>query len=369
MRAALTSEPGGPTEIVGDVDLADPGPGQVRVAIHHCGLCHSDVTVMSGATPSPVPCVTGHEASGVVTELGPGVTRLAVGDRVLLTPVPPCNSCYHCLRGEHSLCVNCESIASGTFVDGTTGLSRKGELVYRGVGMGAFADEVLSLETGAIKVPDDVDLAEVAVIGCAVQTGVGSVLNIAKVEEGATVLVMGLGGIGMSVVQGARLAGASRIIVSDPVASRRDLSQGFGATDAIDPTQTDVIEAVMKTTGGIGADHAFEAVGAQSLIETGFNAIRNGGSLTLIGFAPLDHTLAGILPAMLMFSQKRLLGSVLGGVNSLRDIPRYIDLHRAGRLDLAGLVTSHRPLEELDLAVGDMDAGRGIRTVFDLVGA
>lgn len=367
MRAALTTPPDRPVEIVHDIEIDEPGAGQIRVAVHHCGLCHSDVSIMNGSAPSPGPTVTGHEAAGVVSEVGPGVTRVAVGDRVLLTPVPPCNACPFCLAGEHSLCVNCESIATGAFTDGSTGLRRSGEQVYRGLGLGAFADEVICLAEAAVPVPDDLDLADVAVVGCAVQTGVGSVINIARVQPGENVLVMGLGGVGMSIVQGARLAGAARIIVSDPVSERRDMAQRFGATDAIDPTSADVIAEVRALTGGIGTEHAFDAAGSAALIQTGFESVRNGGTVVLVGYAPLDQDLGGILPALLMYSQKRLVGSVLGGVNSHRDIPRLLELYRHGQLDLTSLVTRRRPLDDLGAAVDDLEAARGVRTILDLI--
>src|SRR5580692_11186860 len=288
MRAALLEESGKPLVIVDDIDIADPGIGEVIVRVSHCGLCHSDVSQIDATYQPRVPVIVGHEAAGVVEAVGPGVTRVSPGDTVMLTPCPPCGHCYWCVRGEHSICVNSSSIGAATFPDGGTRLSRRNEVVYRGVGMAAFAEFVIIQETGAIPIPADTPLDIACVIGCAVQTGVGAVINTARVEEGATVLVMGLGGIGISIVQGARLAGASRIIVSDPVAARRDAAAKFGATDAVDPTQCDVREEVMRLTG-VGVDYAFDAAGRAALVETGLWATRNGGLTVIVGAAPSEE--------------------------------------------------------------------------------
>jgi Zn-dependent alcohol dehydrogenase len=268
------------------------------------------------------------------------------------------------VRGEHSICVNASAIASNTFPDGATRLSRQGEIVYRGVGLGAFAEHVLIQEAGAIPLADDVPLEIVCVIGCAVQTGVGAVLNTAQVEEGATVLVMGLGGVGMSIVQGARLAGASKIIVSDPVSGRRDAAAKFGATDAIDPTSQDVSAEVLRITG-VGADYAFDAVGRAALVETGLWATRSGGTTVVVGAAPLEETVT-FLPVLLTMTQKKIVGSLLGDSNAPYELPRLVSLWRAGRLDLEGMITARRPLAQINEAIADLKAGHGIRTVLEI---
>ena len=222
MRAALLEASEKPLAIVDDVDIEDPRAGEVRVRVSHCGVCHSDLSLVNGTFPFVAPTVLGHEAAGVVDAIGAGVTSVVPGDKVVLTPIPVCNACYWCARGEYGCCVNAVSISTGTFIDGRTPLSRQGLPVLRGVGLGGFAEYVITTETGAIKVDPDTPLDVACVIGCAVQTGVGAVLNTAKVEPGATVLVLGLGGIGLSVVQGARAAGAAQIIASDPLGWRRD---------------------------------------------------------------------------------------------------------------------------------------------------
>jgi Zn-dependent alcohol dehydrogenase len=349
-----------------DIEIIAPRAGEVRVRVRHCGLCHSDYSIASGAFPVGEPIILGHEASGVVDAVGPGVTSLAPGDPVILTPLPPCGSCYHCLRGQHALCANGMSLATMALPDGETGLSRNGQRILRGVGVGAFAEYAVTPAAGAIRVDADVPLDIVCVIGCAMQTGVGAVLNTARVEPGATVLVLGLGGIGLAVVQGARIAGATCIIASDPVPARREAAIAFGAHHAVDPLAQDLGADVMRLTGGIGVDYAFEAAGKAALIETGIALTRSGGTTVCVGAPPLEESVS--IPNVVVFAslEKKLCGCLLGSCNSPRDIPRLVALWRAGHLDLAGMITHRRPLEEINEGFADMAAGRGIRTVIDL---
>jgi len=219
------------------------------------------------------------------------------------------------------------------------------------------------VRSGSPPTPHPLDVA--CVIGCAVQTGVGAVLNTAHVEPGATVLVLGLGGIGLSIVQGARVAGAARIIASDPVPARREAARRFGATDLLDPAADDVAWRAMELTG-VGVDYAFDAVGRASLVQTALAACRNGGTALAVGAAPIDEVISIAPAALFTLSEKKLLGCALGSCNSVRDIPRLVALWQAGRLDLEGLVTARRPLAEINEAMADLRAGRGIRTVLTL---
>jgi Zn-dependent alcohol dehydrogenase len=341
MRAALLEAPNERLVVVDDVEIRAPHVGEVRVAVKHSGLCHSDLSIIDGSFPSGLPIILGHEAAGVVDAVGPGVEHLTPGDRVVLTPCPPCGNCYWCVRNEHSLCVNTTSIMTNALPDGTTGLSRDGAPVYRGLGVGAFAEYVITPSSGAIKVPDDVPLDVACVIGCAVQTGVG-------------------------VVQGARLAGASKIVVSDPVAERRESAKKFGATHLIDPTEVEDVAAKAVELTGVGVDFAFEAAGVGKLIDVGIAATRNGGTTVMVGAPPMTD-LVTFLPALMVFQQKKISGCTLGSCNSLHEVPRMIDLYQAGRLDLEGLITNRRPIEEINEAVEDLVASRGIRTVLSLV--
>ncbi len=364
MRAALLASPATPL-VMTDIDCADPGPGQVRVRVTHCGLCHSDLTMID-ATESLTPIILGHEAAGIVDAVGPGVDTLAEGDHVMLSPFGPCGVCYWCVRGEMTLCASAASMFMGTMPDGSVPFSHQGRPVYRGLGVAGFGELTVVAASAAVRIDPDVPLEVAAVIGCAIQTGVGAVLNTARVEEGATVLVMGLGGVGMSVVQGARLAGASRVFASDPVADRRHASVAFGATDLLDPTTTDVVAHVQEATGGIGADYAFDAAGAGPLVEAGLAATRNGGTTVMVGAPALEHTVTINPAVMYLTGGKKLLGCLYGDCNSQREVPRLLALWQTGRLDLEPMITARRPIDEINAALDDLRASIGIRTVFDL---
>lgn len=366
MRAALIEPSASRLEVVSDIDIEDPRAGEVLVRVSHCGVCHSDLSLVDGTFPIMAPTVLGHEAAGVVEAVGPDVDELAVGDKVVLSPIAACNACYWCVRGEYGCCVNNAAIMSGVLSDGRTPLSRNGAPVLRGVGLAGFAEFVITPVSGAIKVPDDTPLEIVCVIGCAVQTGVGAVLNTARVPEGATVLVVGAGGIGISIVQGARIAGATRIVVSDPVGERRENAMRFGATDVIDPTAEDVVGRVQALTGGIGIDNAFDAVGSTVAINTCVESTRNGGTTVLVGAGNLEQTLTVAPPVLMTVNERKIMGSCLGGSNGRRDIPRLIGLWRAGRLDLEGMITARRPLDEINEAMADLTASVGLRTVLTI---
>ncbi|MCX7620240.1 MAG: Zn-dependent alcohol dehydrogenase [Acidimicrobiales bacterium] len=331
-----------------------------------CGVCHSDLSLIDGAFPAFTPMILGHEAAGIVEEVGAGVRSLQPGDRVILSPCPSCGSCYWCQRAEWSICESSRSLMTATHPDGGTRLSRNGEIVYRGTGMGAFAESVVVAEAGAIQVPDDVPLEIACVIGCSVQTGVGAVLNTAAVEHGATVLIMGLGGVGLSAVQGAVVAGAARIIASDPVKARRDLASRFGATDLVDPHTTDVVVAAMEATGGIGVDYAFDAAGRVELVQQAIDATRIGGTTVMVGVPPLGEELTYSSATLFTAMEKKLLGCLLGSSNSRRDVPMLLSLWRQGRLDLDGMITSRRSLDDINAALDDLRSARGIRTVISV---
>jgi S-(hydroxymethyl)glutathione dehydrogenase / alcohol dehydrogenase len=364
MRAAVLEADG--KLAVGEVDIEDPRPGEVLVRVTDCGVCHSDLSSLDGSFPAATPTVLGHEAAGIVEAVGPGVTRLRAGDKAVLTPLPPCGRCYFCTRGQPTLCAEYSSaLFTSTRPDGTSPLSRDGELVYRGLGMGGWAEYVVLPQDGVVKVDDDVDLADACVIGCAVQTGVGAVLQTAHVEEGATVLVLGAGGIGIAVIQGARLAGASIVVAVDPVAARREAALRFGATHAIDPTDTDVTAFCMDLTG-VGMDYCFEAAGQAALLEQGIASSRPGGTTVGVGAAPIDQGISIPMVAGFTATEKRLIGCLLGSVHAHRDIPRLLALAKAGRLDLGGMITDRYPLDDVTAAVDNLQQRRGIRTALTI---
>jgi Zn-dependent alcohol dehydrogenase len=366
MRAAILEQANQPLKVYDDVEIIEPRVGEVRVNVKYCGLCHSDLGFVDGKMPLGGQIILGHEASGIVESIGPGVTNLEPGDHVILTPAPPCGKCYYCQRHEHSLCVDAMGIMTNALADGTTGLSRQNETVLRGCGVGGLAEYVITTATGAIKIDKDIPLDVVCVIGCALQTGVGAVLNTAKVEQGATVVIMGLGGVGMATVQGARIAGATTIIVSDPVAERREAAKAFGATHTIDPTTEDLAALCMELTGGIGMDYAFETAGKAVLIEQGINLTRMGGTTVCVGSPALEEGIS--IPHVVLFTatEKKLCGCLLGSSNSLYEIPRLIRLWKQGLLELDAMVTSRRPLSEINEGFDDLANSRGIRTVIEI---
>jgi Zn-dependent alcohol dehydrogenase len=361
MRAAVLTEGRSPLELLDDIEVAGPLAGQVLVDVAHCGICHSDLTIIENGY-EPFPVILGHEASGVVAAVGPGVTAVAPGDHVVLVAIAPCGRCYWCVRDKPTSCEKAMTFMSGTLPDGSTALSRGGKPVYRGLGVGGFAEQVLTTESGVVRIDPEVPLDLASIIGCAIQTGVGAVLNTAAVEEGATVLVMGLGGVGLSVVQGARIAGASRIIASDPLPDRRQLALSFGATDVIDPGADDVVAASLELTG-VGVDYAFDAAGSARLLEAGFLATCSGGTTVSVGAPDATEVLENLPAILFAITEKRLVGCLYGGGNPHWQIPRLVSLWRRGLLDLEGMITSRRPLEEINGGFDDLRAGRGLRTI------
>lgn len=361
MRAAVTEGPG--TVVVhDDIEIEDPRDDEVKVKVTHCGICHSDLSMIDGGV---APAIMGHEAAGIVEAVGSAVQTCAVGDKVLLTPLAPCGMCYWCVRSQPTLCKDAQMFTAGTRPDGTTPFSRNGEPVQRGLGVGGFAEYTVVTQNGVARLDPDLPLEVACVVGCAVQTGAGAVLNSAEVEVGATVLVTGLGGIGQSVVQGAVLAGASKIIVSDPVEARRESATGFGATHVVDPTNTNLQELIMDETDGIGVDYAFEAAGVAALTEDCMNATRIGGTTVIVG---ADATLATvpIMPVMMATHGKRIVGSLLGDCHSQHDIGMFMSLWQAGRLDLEGLITHRFTLDDINDGFENLRSHNGIRTVIEI---
>jgi Zn-dependent alcohol dehydrogenase len=360
VRAAVLEADG--SLAVSRIEVEEPREHEVLVRVTDCGVCHSDLSLIDGDLPTERPVVLGHEAAGVVEAVGPGVTAVRVGDPVVITPLPSCGRCALCLRGNPTLClVHSSGLYTATRDDGTTPLGRDGAPVLRGLGVGGWSERVVVPAIAVVKVGDDTDLAEACVIGCAVQTGVGAVINTAGVEPGATVAVLGAGGIGIACVQGARIAGAAVIVAVDPVAERREAALSFGATHAVDPADTDVASACLELTG-IGVDYAFEAAGVAALIEQGLAITRPGGTTVCVGAPPADQGISIPMAVGFMFAEKRLVGSLLGSMHAHRDIPRLLALARAGRLELGRMVTDRYALDDIAGAVDNLRQRRGIRT-------
>lgn len=338
-----------------DVEAVGPGPGQVRIRVRAAGVCHSDLSARTGALPQPVPAILGHEAAGDVVAVGDGVTGLAVGDRVIANWLPPCGSCPSCLRGEPYLCmahVIAAYLEPRFLVGGTPAFGM--------AGCGAFAEEMVVPQEGAVKIANDVPYEVAALVGCGVMTGVGSVINTARVEPGATVAVIGCGGVGIAAIQGARLSGASVIVGVDTVESKHDAARRFGATHACHPDQVGELSA--QLTGGEGFDYAFEVVGIPQTIRAAWTAARRGGTVVVVGAGRADQQVE-FTPFELLFDGKKMLASLYGSADVRRDYARLLGLWRAGRLDLEGMITHRLKLEDLDDALGALGRGDVIRQV------
>jgi len=366
VKAAIMTAVDAPL-VVDDVELEGPRAGEVAVDIHHCGVCHSDVHYMDGALRTGLPVILGHEAAGVVAEIGPDVVDLRPGDKVVLTMAPSCGRCYWCVRDERSLCQRFAGMVGGAYPDGSTRLSWKGEPVRRGLVLSAFAERTVVPVEAVVRIPDDMPTEIAAVVGCAVQTGVGAVLNTARVPAGASVVVSGLGAVGLSIVQAAVIAGATTIIAADLNPDRRESATRLGASAVVDPGAERLDQVVKGLTEGRGADYGFDAVGRGDVVETLLKATRNGGTTVMVGIPSTEDTVK-VRALVHAFYEKKLMGCLLGSANAHRDLPRILDLWRAGRLDLAGMVTAKRPLDEINEAVEDLRRGAGVRTVLEMAG-
>ncbi|MFE5483829.1 zinc-binding dehydrogenase [Streptomyces sp. NPDC056527] len=362
VRAAVFTRPGAPIEIT-DVQLAAPGPGEVEVAVTAAGVCHSDLHVLKGEWEVPAPVVLGHEGSGVVTALGEGVTGLEIGDHVVLSWVPSCGACRQCRLGRPWQCEPVASViaSDGVLFDGTSRWSRDGGTVHHYLGVSSFAERVVVPASGAVRIRPDAPLDVVALVGCAVATGVGAVRNTAAVEEGATVAVIGCGGVGLSCVQGARLAGASRIVAVDIDTAKLDAARHLGATDTVDSSQVDAVHA-LKAAVPEGLDYVFDAIGKIATTEQAIAALGQGGAAVIVGLPPTGST-ARFDPLALAEANQRVLGSNYGSVDPQRDIPRLVDLYMDGLLDLDSMISARRPLDEVQAALDDLAAGRALRTL------
>jgi S-(hydroxymethyl)glutathione dehydrogenase / alcohol dehydrogenase len=362
MKAAILRDATHPVEVV-DVELLPPRPGEVEVAIAGAGVCHSDLHVVRAEWDRQLPVVLGHEGSGVVTQLGDGVDTLEVGDHVVLSWVPHCGTCRFCLAGRYAQCIKSSEIvgAKGTLFDGTTRLRLDGQVCHHYLGVSSFAEKAVVPATGAVRIRKDAPLDLVSLVGCAVATGVGAVRNTASVPVGATVAVIGCGGVGLSCIQGARLAGASRIIAVDLNPNKLPLAKRLGATDVVDASQTDPL-ATLKDLVPDGLDFAFDAIGVIKTTEQAIEAIGRGGAAVIVGLPPNGER-ASFDPLILAEADQRILGSNYGSSVPHRDIPMLVDLVMSGELDLESMVSAHRPLDEAREALDDLGRGTALRQI------
>ena len=363
-RAAVLTALGGPLTVRDDVEVQSPREGEVRVAVVASGVCHSDLSMRDGILPIPLPAVLGHEGAGVVERVGPGVEGLAPGDHVVISWVPQCGGCFYCARGQPHLCQHADAVLiTGGLLDGTPRLRLDGSELFQMQGTGTFSEVTVVPAWSLVKVPPDLDLTVAALLGCAVLTGVGAALNTADIATGATVVVVGCGGVGLNVVQGAHIAGAGEIVAVDVHRTKLAMAERMGATTTVDASAGDPVAAVRDLTDQRGADVAFDTAGLATTIHQTIDMTRRGGQAVLVGIPPLDVMIT--LPAMIgvILAERRITGCWAGSSDIRRDIPRLVELYRRGELLLDDLVTRRIALDEVDGAFAAMVAGEVARSV------
>lgn len=356
MKAALLRELNTPLSVE-EVDLEGPRSGEIRVEVAGAGACHSDYhTVVGRNPPDALPTILGHEGAGVITDVGPGVADFAPGDHVVFSLTAQCGRCRSCTLGRTHLCENVW--ATPYMRDGTNRFSQDGVAIAHRYA--AFSEATTIPAEFAVRIRKDMPLDRAAILGCAVTTGVGAVVNRADVEAGSLVAVFGCGGVGLNVVQGAALAAASVIVAVDTVPMKLDMAQALGATHTVDAGRADPVAQIRDITGG-GADYAFEVIGSPPVIRQAFESLRPGGTVVAVGVPPKDAEIT--VPAMQLFKDRGLLGSFYASGRPRVDFHWLIDLYLDGRLKLDELITRYRPLEEVNEAFDDMNSGAAARTV------
>jgi S-(hydroxymethyl)glutathione dehydrogenase / alcohol dehydrogenase len=355
-RAAVCRAFGAPLTIE-TVELAKPGPGEAMIKIAACAICHSDIFFIDGAWGGELPAVYGHEAAGVVEAVGPGVTRLKVGDHVVATLIRNCGFCPACAEGAP---VFCEAVFP---LDRQTPLhDSAGKPIVHGLRTGAFAEHIVVDASQAIVIPNDVKLASASLIACGVLTGMGAVINTANVKAGSSVVVIGCGGVGLNSIQGARLAGAAPIIAIDIEAGKLDAARTFGATSTINARTEDVAARVAALTAGRKADYVFITVGVKGAAEQGVSLMKRNGATVLVGMPPSGVS-ATIDPSWLAAAGQRILGSKMGSARPLIDVPKIVALYQDGRLKLDELISGRYPLDKINEAIASSRSGAALRNV------
>jgi len=346
-----------------ELELKPPGPGEILVRMGAAGLCHSDLSVINGDRPRPTPMALGHEAAGVVEQVGPGVSDLEPGDHVVLVFMPSCGECLPCAEGRPALCEKgVVANTAGTLLSGERRLfSGDGSPVYHHMGCSAFAERAVVSRRSAVKVPNDLSLEKAALFGCAVLTGVGAVINTAGVRAGTTVAVVGLGGVGLASVLGAVASGARAIVAVDLSDEKLALARELGATHTFNAAAPNVIDEVRKATNG-GVDYAIEMAGSTRAFETAYRITRRGGTTVTAGLPHPNATWA--MPGTHLVAEERTIkGSYIGTCVPARDLPRYIDLYRAGKLPVNKLMSGRLKLEDINEGFDLLHEGKAVRQV------
>jgi alcohol dehydrogenase len=369
IRAAVLNEMGAPAPYaqskplkIETIELDPPGPGEILVKIAAAGLCHSDLSVIEGNRPRPMPMALGHEAAGVVEELGAGVDDLKKGDHVVMVFVPSCGHCLPCSEGRPALCEpGAAANGAGTLLSGGKRLHRNGQDINHHLGVSGFAEYATISRRSCVKVDRELPLDEAALFGCAVLTGVGAVINTAKVPAGATVAVVGLGGVGLSSILGAVASGASRVVAVDLSDEKLGLARQLGATDTFNAGSPDAANEIREAVKG-GVEYAFEMAGSVRALDLAYKITRRGGTTVTAGLPPAAHTLA-LSPVNLVAEERTLKGSYIGTCVPVRDLPRYVDLYRRGKLPVDRLMSKHLRLEEINEGFDLLAQGKVVRQV------
>ncbi|HWC38217.1 MAG TPA: Zn-dependent alcohol dehydrogenase [Acidimicrobiales bacterium] len=363
-KAAVLTGIDQPLEIRSDVEVEAPHANEVKVRMVASGVCHSDLSMQNGTMAAAAPMVLGHEGAGIIEEVGPGVTTLAPGDHVVISWVPQCGVCFFCTRDQPQLCeAATTALMTGGMLDGTQRMSSQGAPLPQMAASGTFSEVTVVPEVGAVKVPADFDLKLAALIGCGVLTGTGAAMNTAHIRKGDTVAVVGCGGVGLNVIQGARIAGATEIIAIDMNETKLSMAKEFGATATVNASQGDPVSQVMSMTGERGADVAFEVIGLQQTIDQTIGMTRRGGQAILVGVPKMDAMVT--LPAFFgfVFSEKTVKGCWYGSSDVQRDVPKLVDLYKKGQLKLDELVSRTITLEQVNEAFDAMKTGEVARSV------
>jgi S-(hydroxymethyl)glutathione dehydrogenase / alcohol dehydrogenase len=361
MKAAVLTALNAPLEIL-DVEQEGPKVGEVRVRVKATGVCMSDLHIMIGDWPTKMPIVLGHEAAGIIDEVGPGVSRLKSGDHVIFSFKPNCGHCSYCARGRSVLCNGHSDTPGFRLYDGTARMKVNGQDVNQMARVGTFAETVVCSEENVVVIRKDMPWAQAALVGCSVATGVGAVTRHAKVPAGSTVLVIGCGGVGLNIVQGAKLAGARRIIAADLLDNKLAYAKTFGATDVINAKSGNLVKEVRALTGGLGVDYAFDAIGSEITVTQIVDAVAPGGHAVMVGI-PAMTVRAGIAPAMMVFQEKSLTGSFYGSVEPTIDFPILCDLYMDKKLNLDDLISRTYKLSEINEGFAQLRAGSVARGV------
>jgi len=362
-RAAVCTAVGEPVEVV-DVDLKPPQAGEVRVRLGASGVCHSDLSIQNGTLLVPTPLVLGHEGAGVIEEVGEGVDNVQKGDHVVISWVPQCGDCFFCQHDQGELCESANTaMATNGLLDGSYRFQRDGVDLGQMAASGTFSEETIVPATGAVKIDDDVPMTSAALIGCGVLTGFGAATNTADIREGDTVAVIGCGGVGLNVIQGARYAGAERVIAVDMMPNKLDLAKQFGATDLVNASEGDPVSKVMALTDERGADVAFEVIGLGPTIEQTIAMTRRGGQSILVGVPKMEVMLN--VPAFfgVVLQEKTIKGCWYGSSNVHTDVPKLARLYSEGQLKLDELVSREIKLDDVNDAFRAMEAGEVARSV------